>query len=284
MVDNQQTDADWEAMGAADPYFSVITHDKYHKENLDPNGIEDFFESGRRHVATLMEGVPANHSRQRALDFGCGVGRVAIPLSKHFREVVGADVSQSMLQEANRNRAQHHADNVSFVQTSDSLDEIEGAFDLVHTFIVLQHIPVARGNAIFSRLVDLIAPGGFGSIHMTYSKSTHSSKLASLWPPAGPNGEVAPLQLRKRLRTGWRRVRKQLKQTAAAMLSTHREKPHGLPAMQMNPYTLNPLFHTLQENNVTQIAIRLSDHGGEYGTNLFFQKPLIANNSACKAA
>lgn len=279
----QSTDKDWETFGATDPYFSVITQEQFHKENLDADKINDFFESGQQHVAELMERLPASGLRKRAFDFGCGVGRLAIPLGNYFEEVVGADVSQSMLREANINRDKCGASNVSFVQTSDSLEEVKGHFDLVHTFIVLQHIPVARGNAIFRRLVELVAPGGFGSIQLTYSKNTNRHSLEKEWPPNGPNAASLFSQACRLVRNKLRGAQRRGKQMLLHLRPLDKKHQHG-PKMQMNSYTLNPLLHTLQECNVKQISVDLADYDGQYGANLFFQKPSVASSIALAKA
>ena len=74
----------------------------------------DFFESGTSDVAFVLEHV---HPREmnKALDFGCGVGRLSLALASKFGNVVGVDVSQSMLKEARRNAALINTSNVLFV-------------------------------------------------------------------------------------------------------------------------------------------------------------------------
>lgn len=47
------------------------------------------------------------------------------------------------------------------------------------------------------------------------------------------------------------------------------------PVMQMNSYSLNLIFQILQEAGVRQIYVDFTDHGGNYGTVLFFKKPLL---------
>ena len=38
-----KTDKDWEKWGASDPYFGVISNDKYRRNNLTNDSREDFF-------------------------------------------------------------------------------------------------------------------------------------------------------------------------------------------------------------------------------------------------
>ena len=56
------------------------------------------------------------------------------------------DVSPSMLAEARRNCEAHGVANVSLVPVRRQLSGAEGEFDLVHSYIVLQHIEIRRGR------------------------------------------------------------------------------------------------------------------------------------------
>src|SRR5262245_28206292 len=58
-----------------------------------------FFETGKAEIETLIDSTPALNGvpRRRALDFGCGVGRLTQALCDHFVECVGVDISAEML-------------------------------------------------------------------------------------------------------------------------------------------------------------------------------------------
>src|SRR5277367_1629330 len=103
---NLSTDHEWEEWGRRDPYFGVLTHPRFRRANLTEAAKSEFFESGRLHVEYVMQVVrkhiDADFTPKRALDFGCGVGRILIPLAQVTQEVVGVDVSPSMLHEAKR--------------------------------------------------------------------------------------------------------------------------------------------------------------------------------------
>ena len=113
--------------------------------------------------AGSSEHVDAALSPQRILDFGCGVGRVVIPFAQIAADVVGMDVSPSMLAEARSNCTAGGTTNVTLLRSDDILSTVEGTFDLVHSCIVLQHIEVPRGTALFAQLVRRIRPGGVGA-------------------------------------------------------------------------------------------------------------------------
>ena len=81
---------------------------------------------------------------------------MAIPFAAIAKEVVGMDVAETMLSEAERNCRERGCDNVTLVLSDDSLSQAAGLFDLVHSCLVLQHVEMARGRTLFKALVDKI--------------------------------------------------------------------------------------------------------------------------------
>jgi 2-polyprenyl-3-methyl-5-hydroxy-6-metoxy-1,4-benzoquinol methylase len=167
-------DRDWERFGAEAPYYSVINTERYRSEQLDDELIREVLETGESSSNTFLQFAQqrfGHFSRGRALEFGCGVGRLLLPLAREFEGVTGVDVSPAMLAEAERNCERAGAKNVQLVRSDDQLSQVEGAFDFVLSYLVFQHIPVRRGEAIMKRLLDLVAPGGVVAIHFTTSRT-----------------------------------------------------------------------------------------------------------------
>src|SRR3974390_2508961 len=91
------TDLAWEEWGRCDPYFGVITHGKFRRSLMTAEAKREFFDSGHLHVDNVTQvirrHIDANFTPGSVLDFGCGVGRTAIPFARLASQVVGADVS-----------------------------------------------------------------------------------------------------------------------------------------------------------------------------------------------
>jgi 2-polyprenyl-3-methyl-5-hydroxy-6-metoxy-1,4-benzoquinol methylase len=90
---HRNTDRDWEKFGASDPYLGVLTHEQYHRANLTDESKEAFFKSGHDYIADVSKKIrtyldPA-FTPCRSLDFGCGVGRLVVPLAGISDHVVG---------------------------------------------------------------------------------------------------------------------------------------------------------------------------------------------------
>jgi len=269
------TDDEWEKWGKQDPYFGVITAEKFRSKNLNESSLVEFFESGEKHVRHVVE-VSKQHlnehfSPKHILDFGCGTGRLVIPFSRIADRVVGLDVSESMLNEARKNCEKYSATNVDLRKSDDDLSEVRGEFDLVHSCIVFQHIPFIRGRQIFSNLLSYLKDGGVCAIQLTYAKSIYKDTLgiapsSSSLPP--PNNHLL-----FRSKAFMRKLLGAMKPKGRKKTTDHQRPVHSDPEMQMNSYDLNVVFFIIQSMGIETIHVEFTDHGGELGTWLFFKKP-----------
>lgn len=158
------TDRDWEKWGATDPYFGVYSRERFRTETMTTEARDEFFGSGNQHVENIMRDLRRafgdDVAPTSALDFGSGVGRLVIPLARRTERVTGVDISESMIAEAERNCAEAQVSNATFVESDDTLSRVQGTYDLVHSYIVLQHISWKRGRIILQALADHVSPGG----------------------------------------------------------------------------------------------------------------------------
>lgn len=251
------TDAEWEKWGRKDPYFGVITDDKFRSHEITEEAKEEFFKTGRIHINHVMEvcrqHIDPSFSPKRALDFGCGTGRLVIPLAEIAGHVVGLDVSESMLKEAFKNCDKHPVMNVSLLKSDDNLSCLDGCFDFIHSFIVFQHISVDRGRRIFRNLLDHLEDGGICAVQFTYSKVNFAKSHGM------PPQELTVVKMLKKLKRLVRRLLKWMD-----------------PEMQMNPYNANEIFFLIQSLGIRNFYTEFTDHGGELGIFLYFQKPKSA--------
>jgi SAM-dependent methyltransferase len=244
--ENPDTDAAWEQWGRRDPYFGVITNPKFRRQQLTDEGKHEFFESGRLHVDYLLyvinRHLDEKFAPRRILDFGCGVGRTLPALACMAEDVVGLDVSRSMLEEANRNCIERGVHNVHLYSSDDALSTADGAFDMIHSCIVFQHIPFPRGRLIFRRLLTKLAPRGIGAFQFLYSKAAYAEMFGVSPPPASVASHA----------------RRRLPATSD-------------PEMQMNPYNMTEILFMIQAAGARRLYSDFTDHGGELGLFIFFQ-------------
>jgi len=150
---------DWDDLAALDPYWAVLTRPGKRFGGWD--GAE-FFATGTTEADSLMERAARlahPRERRRALDFGCGLGRVTRALARHFDTCVGVDISEDML--AGARRANATVEGVSFVRAGDLSRFPDREFDLVYSTIVLQHVPDRSAiGAYIAEFCRVLRPDG----------------------------------------------------------------------------------------------------------------------------
>lgn len=255
------TDRHWEEWGARDPYFGVLTHPKFRSSALTEEAKNEFFAFGKNHVDhvlnTCRRYLDPAFAPQRVLDFGCGVGRLVLPFAQTSAEVVGVDVSPSMLAEARRNCERLKLQNVQLVMSDDTLSAVSGQFDLVHTVIVIQHIDIGRGLALFQQLVTRVRPGGIGALHVTFAWHLHVSTHGV--PPHQPTAQIsAPANVQN----------DEDRRSESGVGGTSEVDPE----MQMNYYNLSQLMFIIQRSGCGMVHTELTDHGGAIGAFMFFRR------------
>jgi SAM-dependent methyltransferase len=172
----------WDTFGRTDPYWAILTDPARRGDRWD---LEAFFATGAEEIAAHMEvaarrGVPRR--RGRALDFGCGAGRLTQALAGHFAAVVGVDVAPSMVALARAHN--RHGARCTYVVNDrpDLRDFADASFDLIYTGRVLQHIEPRYSVSYLREFVRVLAPGGFLSFDLP---SEHGHFVESL-PGAVP--------------------------------------------------------------------------------------------------
>jgi SAM-dependent methyltransferase len=240
---DRDTDADWRALGKAQPYWGVLSQPHFRTENLTSERIEALYASGSDHVDKVVEALRRMTGRApsgRALDFGCGVGRLAEAMTAHAGEVVGLDISPGMLALA---RARG-----SRVTYTDQLPQ--GPFDWINSFIVFQHIAPARGEAILEDLLARLAPGGAVSLHFTIWRDKRRE-----WPsPAA--GPAVP---------AWRRFLRTQRLRLAVM-----RLPVG--HIHMYDYDLSRIVRHLNLAGIEEIHLVSLDHDGHHAVLILGRK------------
>jgi SAM-dependent methyltransferase len=150
----------WNEFGRKDPLWAVLTEPDKKGQKWDP---KEFFRIGAEEIASVMNHVASlavDLSRKRALDFGCGVGRLTRALSPYFDEVIGVDISSSMLD--NARRLNPDLDPGRFViNERDDLSQFgDDYFDFIYSNITLQHFDPTYSVRYIKEFMRILAPGG----------------------------------------------------------------------------------------------------------------------------
>jgi 2-polyprenyl-3-methyl-5-hydroxy-6-metoxy-1,4-benzoquinol methylase len=252
------TDKEWEKLGQTDPYYGVLSCDKFRTKKLDAAAIEEFFSLGDDHITSLFEIIrrytDSEFAPSSALDFGCGVGRCTIPLARLCRTVVGVDVSDSMLGETAKNVGQRSISNVTLVKTDEMLSQSLGPFDFIHSVLVFQHIPPGKGEKLLQRLLNLLSNNGVLAIQFLYHRN-----------------EAAYVRVMGKLR---RRV-----PILHNLTNLLYGKSFTEPLMEKNVYDINRLLFLLKNSECSNLHVRLLSEGSLDGMLLLCQKQRHADGS-----
>ena len=174
----------WEQFAAREPHFAVLTAPRFLQANLTPAHEREFFASGEATVGWMLNVIDAalvpEFAPMTMLEYGCGIGRLALPLARRPGSVTAVDRSPAMLLRARQEAERHQLQHISF-ETPEALFERPRAFDLVVCYHVLQRLPRHDAIPLVRRLCELIAPGGVGVFQWPYRAHDALPVRASRW-------------------------------------------------------------------------------------------------------
>jgi ubiquinone/menaquinone biosynthesis C-methylase UbiE len=150
----------WNEFGKRDPLWAILT-DKSKKNNQWE--LVDFFATGESEIERVLAASRLLHpslGRGKALDFGCGVGRLTQALCRHFDECHGVDIADSMVEQArDYNR---HGDQCHYHVNKQTHLKLFGddTFDFIYSNIVLQHNRPDNCRRFIREFLRILAPDG----------------------------------------------------------------------------------------------------------------------------
>jgi hypothetical protein len=197
-MDLNQLKLTWNELGKMRPYWAVIAA----QTEGDDKAL---FKSGKKEVNRDLKLIRRHLTPVYglALDFGCGLGRLARFTARRFQNVIGLDIAQSMIEKAKL--LNKDVENLNFVlnDKNDLSMFSSDTFDYCYSKLVLQHMPNGlSGNYIaeFIRVTKPNSPILFQiPVGMASDKSLSKSemrariKVVKRLPDPVPAGSIMPL-------------------------------------------------------------------------------------------
>lgn len=135
---------DWDEIGRLDALWAILSDPAKRHGRWD---VDEFLATGRREIDTMLEtarrwNLPER--RGRALDFGCGVGRLTRALAAHFASATGVDISEVMVLRARAMHGDVPGCIFEVLEDGGPTAMSDRSFDCIYSGIVLQHITDRR--------------------------------------------------------------------------------------------------------------------------------------------
>jgi SAM-dependent methyltransferase len=240
----------------------VLTSPRFRRTNLTPDREREFFASGEALVDAMLRTIElrlAPHFAPTAiLEYGCGVGRLALPLAGHAARragsVVAVDRSAAMLRIARAEAERRGLTNIAFC-TPAELEATPRTFDFITCYLVLQRMAPAEGVALIRRLVARLASGGIGAFHVPYGTTTSPLVDASRW-------------LREHV------------PALNGLANVVRRHPYDQPFIPTHTYDLTEIFRVIDEAAIEAVHVGFDRHEGLATALLFVEKPMNRQQDA----
>jgi ubiquinone/menaquinone biosynthesis C-methylase UbiE len=240
----------WDAFAAREPYFAVLTEPRFLREHFDPTAEARFFATGDEYVSdlygTVLTSVAPHFAPLSVLEYGCGVGRLAIPFARRAESVTAVDISPAMLETARQHIARAGVRGVELLDAGAFARDTR-TFDLVNCFLVLQRMRPSEGLELLRTLARRVREGGVGVFHVPYRT------------------RVSPLV--RAMRTARARV-----PGVNAATNVLRRKAASTPLIETNTYALNDVLAILQELHFDAPHLVFTRHGDVDGVIVHAQR------------
>ena len=148
---------EWDKFGILNPQWAVLN-----KEGEKMN-LSQFFKTGEKEIRNIINYLSKNQiklNKGKALDFGCGMGRLTQALTPYFKKVYGVDISPSMIELSKKNNK--YPKKCEFIlNETDNLTIFEkNSFDFIYTVLVLQHMEPKFFLKYIKEFLHILKPNG----------------------------------------------------------------------------------------------------------------------------
>jgi len=164
---------DWNQYADSDPYFAII-RDPNKKGKWDEKEFYHLGENEANGILDKCKALKFPKKKNMALDFGCGIGRLTEPLSKHFTKVIGIDISDHMLDLAKEHTEKSKIKNIDYKDITHLSSIKSNSMDLIVTRFVLEHIPPNLAKKYIKEFTRILKPNGIATFEVPFSEPSEN--------------------------------------------------------------------------------------------------------------
>lgn len=166
----------WDELARQDALWAILTHGDKKGGRWDS---AEFFNTGKEEILQVFEYLDSlglSVKREKALDFGCGVGRLTLALADHFGECSGVDLSFEMISLAKKlSPPEAKCQYIHNPKPHLSLFP-DGTFDFIYSNITLQHMKPEYALRYLEEFLRVLKPGGILLFQIPSEKRTTGAK------------------------------------------------------------------------------------------------------------
>ena len=156
--------------------------------------LQEFMKTGEREIALLFHRfseLQLTLPSRRALDFGCGVGRLTQALARRHDRAIGADISPVMIGHARA--LNRYPERVDYICTAErGLNTLPSAsFDCIYSNIVLQHVVPELSVQYLKEFFRLLEPRGLLVFQLPSHRDSMSQAEIKPMPDAAYRASLA---------------------------------------------------------------------------------------------
>ena len=156
----------WTHLGEVRPFHSVLSQERFLPKNIR-SSEEEFWLTGEREAVMIDALLAAQGVRdldsKTAVEYGCGLGRVTLPLAERFASVHGYDISPTHLAGARARAQSLGTTNIGFhLGADDFFTDLEKC-DFFYSNIVFQHNPPPIAMELIRLALKSLKPSGLAA-------------------------------------------------------------------------------------------------------------------------
>jgi cyclopropane fatty-acyl-phospholipid synthase-like methyltransferase len=128
---------------------------------------DEYFKSGVNWVENWMKKY-FPEQRDTCLEIGCGCGRLALPMASYFKNIIGIDISDKMIEIADKYKTIKQVKNIGYYRC-DNLDDVKMQFDFIYSVTAFQHMEYKDWMEYIEKGFGKLNSGGIFYVHAYFN-------------------------------------------------------------------------------------------------------------------
>jgi len=160
----------WDNFANKEPYWSIITDNKYKNKNISNLDIQEFYNSGLEDWDDDLYYIyqKYNKNKHRVLDIGSGLGRISMHAAKVFDHITCVDISQIYLNKLKYIFNNYGIENYNLLHLNKFMNEVHKPYDFIYSILTLQHSPPDIIEYIVDKCCQILKQNGIAILHIPY--------------------------------------------------------------------------------------------------------------------